>query len=990
MSDPSVEACSYLRVDHDFEYRTNDGRQIVIKKDERLCLVQKTNEDWWKVVRNKEQRSFYVPVTYVRELGRGILPERIPQGEQNDGQIFEGTEKDSSAKRKHVEKWLSNNMGISHGVAGGPETLQDYNRSENLQDARIKEIGNGIEQQKQSLAGAEKRDDQARGKGEKSGLERFRNVVRKLAGNGNKLALEDQSSHAVSSRNSQIGDGLQTVMESDRPVYSPKSLKDFGPSFFDHPPLPQHQISHAPSPNQKGVSKRSNSSDSVGSSNDARAANIDFASAKKDPKAAFDEELSLSVQKNSAIKRYSNGSTDRRLVKPNIEKKSDSPLLVDEKTPTSTMSASPQSTGRSDYSNNAMKILNDKRKSWAVEELMTELTQIRKERVDDNTSNFVLRSVEIKDRFDPLEKLTQELHDLHSFQNENPSTFKMESKNQDETGPRKESREATGGKPAKGVRQLPQSKQRITECTIDKSKSPKTRISPTNEACSTQVSPGATKSSKRQDEFEEANILNDASIDRIEASDEGSDRKVSLSADKERYLSAYQEHSQLFRSDIDSLENFEKPSYSNISIKLENEVKIRPELKLKIKSVDTKIKLTPSLEKLASEIQFLPASRTSVIDNDKQQSPLTTNHSLPTADQNAKTCSVLKESSLDDNDLINVSEEREMWKNFKSKLNYKSSFKSKQEEKSQTFTKDVSFEEGDLRDLTKPAKTNLKKSATFNCVAVPEYYKHFQRHRDPFGASMRRTKRNSRSLEDMRVLVNRELKATLAASKRSESPKNTSGTVKLESKPIPARRTVKPLRNVGDELSTSHKGSQSYLPVLPPTLISKSYENLSPGIANLKVFDANKSTAVSFKNLLCTSDSGSDEYLHYKAFPKISSSRNEHSAFSSDSKINNNNVISSESLPVIDRSLSDEQILSSNISSEALFSQSESEVYAMSEFSNTSSPVTIDQDKDNFVDLPPGWTQEYDAQSKQICFLNVRGEKVRIFASFTRDYQKVR
>lgn len=1002
MSNPNVQECAYLKVDHDFEYKTNDGRQIVIKKDEKLCLIQKTNKDWWKVIRNQEQRSFYVPVTYVRELGSDILPEGKLGGNRDDEQILEETTKDRSARRKHVEKWLSNTVDITHGAAGGPENLEGYNRLENVEDVRLKEIRNRIEEQKLNLQQVEKNNDTGRVKSEKKSLERFRNAVRKLS--SGKHALEDPSLRGTSIRNSQTGVDLQASTEnagsklipaSNCRVYSPKKIEELGRNLFDYQTPPQHQVPHGITHNQKEPMRRSNSTDSAGSNNDRRSANSDTPSMKSDAKVGFNEELNQSPQKNSAIKRYSNSitsSVDRRLAKPNIERRPSSPISAGKKTPTSSVSPSPQSIGPLDYSDNAMKILNDKRKSWAIEELMSELTQIRKERVDDNTSNFVLRSVEISDRFDPLEKLTQELHDLHTPQCEGSAPLRLELKNKEDVDTRKAVEELSPSKVkehagifSKSLKNIPQTQQHqappVAEFLSDKTKSPKTRtLSANNEAFLIQANLNTSKSPKRQDEYEEANILNDESRIRVDARAEGSDRRVSLSADKEHYLSAYQEHSQLFETDIGNFNNFEKPSYSNISIKSENEVKIRPELKLKIKSVDTKIKLTPSLEKLANEIQFLPASRTSVIDNDKQHCPLTKNYSPPNVHRDENHSSASKESLYNNADLINVSQDREMWKNFKSKLNYKSSFKSKQ-----GVTKDVNLEEDHLQDVASPTKTKLKKSATFHCVAVPEYYKHFQRHRNSPGASLRKAKWKSRSLEDVRVLVNMELKFALAASGRSEAMKNVSANVKpvlsigkLPPKPIPAQRTFESARDaqvkVNDGLPGSFQGTKPYLQILPPS-VSKSYENLSQEFTNLKVFDANKSTAVSFKNLLCTSDSGSDEYLHYKAFPKSSVSRDERSAFTSESKIKNTSIVSSESLPVIDRSISDEQILSSNISSEALFSQSESEVYALSELSNNSSPVTIARDRDNFVNLPPGWTQEYDAKSKQICFVNVRGEK---------------
>ncbi|XP_046592146.1 uncharacterized protein LOC107221394 isoform X1 [Neodiprion lecontei] len=997
MSGANVEESSYLKVEHDFEYRTNDGRQIAIKKDERLYLIQKTNNDWWKVIRNKEQRSFYVPVTYVTELGSVSSPNKFTGPGKHDA-IFQTTSRDHSARRRNVENWLSTTVKMLPDGSRSPENLEQYNRLKNFEDAGMKEIKNRIVQQKQSLQGNEKSNEI---KNEKKSLERFRNVVRKISSSMH--VSQDTSAHNTSARNSQTRDVMRTVMEnvdgksapaSNYPIYSPKEAKEPDRTLFEYQNPPQQQILHSISHCQKSAMNLTNPTGCTESIDDCRSVNLDSSLIKHSPRSRpSTKESKLSVQKNIATKRSDNNSTDRCAVTPNIEKKPSSPISAGNKVAMSSTSPSLQGSGSTfDYSENAMRILNDKRKSWAVEELMSELTQIRKERVDDNASNFVLRSIEIKDGFDPLEKLTQELHDLHTSQHENSTVSnspKADFKSEDDIKEPPEisicKEKETTIVPLKSPKNLAQ-----TESTFNKSKSPKSRISLTNsEVCSisTDIN-NSCKFTKRQDEYEEANILNDESRMPINVRDEGSDRKATLSADKEHYVLSYQQNSQLFKSESsDNLAKFEKPSYSNVLNKLKNETKVRPQLKLKIKNVDTKIKLTPSLEKLASEIQFLPASRTSIVDSDTQQSTPTENKwPQGRADQKRVTTKTetIEPAAIDilesRDDLINVDQDSEMWKNFKSKLNYRGSFKSKQEQKSQVVTKDVTFDNEHSESVTKPGRRKIKKSATFNCVAVPEYYKHFQRHEGSEYCSRisptLRTKRRSQSLENIKLLVNRELKHTLAASKRADGAQNA--LHKSVAKPIPSCRKIQPMKDVresiGAESPCSHQGVQASVQVLPPS-ISRSYENLNEGFNNLKVFDANKSTAVSFKNLLCTSDSGSDEYLHYKAFPKSSISRNERLAFSSDSKINSKVVVSSESLPVIDRSISDEQILSSNISSEALFSQSESEVYALSEVSNTSSPITVDRDRENFVNLPPGWTQEYDQQSKQICFVNTWGEK---------------
>lgn len=57
-----------VSVMHEFQYRAKDGRLVSIKPDESFILVSKTNEHWWHVRRAPQDRPFYVPALYVKEL----------------------------------------------------------------------------------------------------------------------------------------------------------------------------------------------------------------------------------------------------------------------------------------------------------------------------------------------------------------------------------------------------------------------------------------------------------------------------------------------------------------------------------------------------------------------------------------------------------------------------------------------------------------------------------------------------------------------------------------------------------------------------------------------------------------------------------------------------------------------------------------------------------------------------------------------------------
>ncbi|KAJ4439097.1 hypothetical protein ANN_15054 [Periplaneta americana] len=57
----------HLRVLYDFEYISKDERKIKIQEGERLFLIKKTNSDWWQVIRSSSERPFFVPAAYVEE-----------------------------------------------------------------------------------------------------------------------------------------------------------------------------------------------------------------------------------------------------------------------------------------------------------------------------------------------------------------------------------------------------------------------------------------------------------------------------------------------------------------------------------------------------------------------------------------------------------------------------------------------------------------------------------------------------------------------------------------------------------------------------------------------------------------------------------------------------------------------------------------------------------------------------------------------------------
>ncbi|XP_077413026.1 rho GTPase-activating protein 12-like isoform X4 [Vanacampus margaritifer] len=67
----------YIEVEYDYEYKSKD-RMITIHQGECFMLVQKTNDDWWKVRREEGSKAFYVPAQYVREVRKALMPPPKP------------------------------------------------------------------------------------------------------------------------------------------------------------------------------------------------------------------------------------------------------------------------------------------------------------------------------------------------------------------------------------------------------------------------------------------------------------------------------------------------------------------------------------------------------------------------------------------------------------------------------------------------------------------------------------------------------------------------------------------------------------------------------------------------------------------------------------------------------------------------------------------------------------------------------------------------
>lgn len=659
------------------------------------------------------------------------------------------------------------------------------------------------------------------------------------------------------------------------------------------------------------------------------------------------------------------------------------------------------------------KILNDKRRTWAVEELMSELTQMCKERGGANKKPaFQLKSTEVKTSFDPLEKLTREIHEMNRLRSEvnapeseasvltdaSPINVCKISINSENAPASRSEREAINDDSA-AQRELAISEE-TTRVTITR-KNPAFSL-PDNEPVASSPKPlKSPKSPKILDEYNEANILNDCNSAVAALHSEAR----SLSPDKQSF---YRKLSNPIHSSTD---NIVEQCYSNVRVNAERG-KFRPKLKIKTMEQSAELKLTPSLEKLASEIQFLPARRTGQAE--EENLALTQSSSR---NANCEEGGAYEEGSKSD-DSLDRRERRGIFKSLKHKLEYKGSFKTKREGKY------IGRErlEIDDKNETAPRKSGLKKSSTLNCATIPECYRRFRKSEaldrfETLNENSMILKRRSRSLSDLESLENnvigefgdagdvrratknkpvplprtkipavpirRDQSLGFSKFESSNADDNNRSSDRAPSRTIPEqRKTSRERRDEEDESAENKKCDYRQFYSL------EKYQNNSD-VNGRRNVDIESSTAVGFKTLLCASDSGSDNCLQSKELLSSSNDNlNERGSLRAARKTSLSANFNDRSRGARE-SLSDEQILSSNASSEALQSHSESEITANLDLSSQPSPVARSghDDFECSIDLPQGWTQKYDSDTGQICFINDRGDKVSIKFSISQTYR---
>ncbi|XP_078064497.1 uncharacterized protein LOC144490671 [Mustelus asterias] len=118
-----------------YQYVAGDGRLVRISEGERFVLLRKSNQDWWQVRRegeNRKAKAIYVPAAYVVELPgvtaagkRASLPSKLIRTDLqlSDSWPRAGPDILKKYKRNTLGWELAHRRGRSEGQLGGPRPL---------------------------------------------------------------------------------------------------------------------------------------------------------------------------------------------------------------------------------------------------------------------------------------------------------------------------------------------------------------------------------------------------------------------------------------------------------------------------------------------------------------------------------------------------------------------------------------------------------------------------------------------------------------------------------------------------------------------------------------------------------------------------------------------------------------------------------------------------------------------------------------------------
>ncbi|KAJ8676233.1 hypothetical protein QAD02_012019 [Eretmocerus hayati] len=932
----SSERLHKLTVLYDFEYDTK-GKRVKIIKDETLLLVGKTNDDWWQVIRPDdlegsfvpEQSTFYVPTGYIVQVDSlpdttrfyvdktkmfqqnaepAITKEQQLQQSPNQQDASPQAKEEPRKALRSVIRKLSGNLGSQSDANRAAKPPKSAKIIKGLRKNSV-EQDDGKPAHKSSLIPAKHKDSwESSAFGMCFGRD-TKNVDATVL-NPFQEELENKLSNRLSLRKTIIDTSKVDVdnKDTDKPVDQSSEDRDKAFEFetihnkwekvsaqvlkrADSSPK-QDNFQYVPlSKIKEDAQKRRSASPSI--KIETKASDINPGSASPDIKietkssdVSFEAKQSPVSDKSYSI----------------VEKKHKKPVQLPEQKPECPIKS--EDLAVSETSENAILedppsnkdidrfLINDKRKMWAIETLMSELMQ------SSLNSKSVTSSDTNETGISGPNQLAQELHEMNASRRYEHAEIQVNllDNKEDDT---KEN-------------EMPPNADE--KCNVDSYQKKVFDFSPRSTVIKAPLSPTA-RSPKLLDEYNEANILND----------------------NERILEA--------KKGPVIIEYDEPPSYSNISLRIRRE-KVPCNLKMPTKDFREELQLTPSLEKLASEIRFLPASATSMeFDIDEKSSP---DLDCPSTTLSQDSLRLYKRRSKSDGALNRGDQPLLRRDNSDcSKKNYHPATSSHA---------DISIP---LKDAYQQHSAERKRFA-YRVEPESNYLRLGHSSSGGGSSSSRyRLNRKSRSLGDLDC-------------SELDEPKEAEPEARRRYKPVPKLRSKESLRRIKPIVAMT--ASSERLPTSRPIPAKRRIHHQQQqhhqreqcdgagSLDELREIDIERSTAVGFKSLLCSPDSGSEECLQYKTFPAPRNSFSHHQQkHQQQQKLKLNESSRSESSvnsSAMSRSLSDEAILSSTSCSSA-----------------ASPSRLLDGSVENLVELPPGWTQTYDSIAKRVCFVNERGDK---------------
>ncbi|OXU26340.1 hypothetical protein TSAR_003130 [Trichomalopsis sarcophagae] len=951
-----------LKVLYDFEYDTR-GKRVRIVKDERLLLLNRTNEDWWQVVRPAdlqsnlyvpEQSTFYVPTGYVAELQEEALSEttrfyvdkdKMFKSSSTTGEQATSTAAASGQQQQHsstqegnkeeprkahdsfkgVFRKLSGNLGSGAGDSNkGTKPVKPPKIIKNLRKNSVDSSEDvKLQSSKSSLVPAKHKDTwESSAFGMCFGRQNVDAQVLNPFQEELENALSNRVTHKRTILDTKLGIGKhvdQVSDEREKPLTKFENIQDKWVKAsaqvlkkpdniqksdnFQFVPLSKikedAQKRRSASPNLIEKSVVSNNVNSVVK----RLSETEklYSVVDKIPK----KPVQLTDQKVDVPK----PSTDipkpvADTVKPVVAAASNPPVTTNDKTVT-------QESPSKDIDR---LLINDKRKMWAIETLMSELMQTS------SNSKLVASAENSETGISGPNQLAQELHDMTvSRQNAEIQVNLLDNNDDDNT------------------KENEQLNLDTTKCRVESYKKKVFDFPPHANTLKAPRSPTA-RSPKLLDEYNEANILNDNDRAR-EAQD------VPATA-------------------VELLNYKESPSYSNISLRIKRE-KVPSKLKMPTKDYREELQLTPSLEKLASEIKFLPAStNSSEFENDKHSPdmdfPTTTlsQDSLRLYKRRSKSDGALNKRDPRRRDSVDSQQNNNNNNNNNNSssgsVNHTEIFKAKDQPHSERkYTQHETHQHQSMRrhnetpEYYRPERLNQtaryklnRKSRSLGDLDCSEMDENKEVEEEDGSSSTCDALESRRRYKPVPKLRSKESLRRIKPTAPVVTP--TASSERLATRPVPAKRRVQQ----AVQLTTPQQQQQQ-----PSQPCDSSYDDLSE-------IDIERSTAIGFKTLLRTSDSGSEEYLQYKTFPSTTKTLQQQQL----------SPYSVEQQSKISRSDSNVNNLSRSISDEAILSSATS-------CSSASPSRILDGSVENLVDLPAGWTQSYDKLANRVCFVNDRGDK---------------